>query len=177
MRGDPDVDALPCKQVSRSASEPLLLSLVNHKIHVLSVSTCAKLKRSVQLDLGHRKHGGTEKGGVISPLLSNISLHWFETCAMMVAKATNQVMSIVRYADDFVILAREWADGFVQRIENELENRFGLVVKRGKKRILDMKADRSALSFLGYEFRCTISSVASTSFELVLRSRRRMDVQ
>ena len=91
-------------------------------------------------------------------------------------KATNQVMSIVRYADDFVILAREWADGFVQRIENELENRFGLVVKRGKKRILDMKADRSALSFLGYEFRCTISSVASTSFELVLRSRRRMDV-
>ena len=107
MRGDPDVDALPCKQVSRSASEPLLLSLVNHKIHVLSVSTCAKLKRSVQLDLGHRKHGGTEKGGVISPLLSNISLHWFETCAMMVAKTTNQVMSIVRYADDFVTLARE----------------------------------------------------------------------
>ena len=51
---------------------------------------------------------GTPQGGVISPLLSNIYLHWFETCAMLVAKATNQVMSIVRYADDFVILAGKW---------------------------------------------------------------------
>ena len=51
------------------------------------------------------KGKGTPQGGVISPLLSNIYLHWFETCAMLVAKATNQVMSIVRYADDFVILA------------------------------------------------------------------------
>jgi RNA-directed DNA polymerase len=96
---------------------------------------------------------GTPQGGVISPLLSNIYLHWFETCAMLVAKATNQVMSIVRYADDFVILARKWADGFVQRIECELENRFGLVVNREKTRLLDMGADKSALVFLGYEFR------------------------
>ena len=72
---------------------------------------------------------------------------------MLAAKATSQVMSIVRYADDFVILAGRWADGFVQRIECELENRFGLVVNREKSRLLDMDADRSALAFLGYEFR------------------------
>ena len=96
---------------------------------------------------------GTPQGGVISPLLSNIYLHWFETCAMLAAKATNQVMSIVRYADDFVILAGKWADGFVQRIEGELESRFGLVVNREKTRLLDMGADKAALSFLGYEFR------------------------
>ena len=99
------------------------------------------------------KGKGTPQGGVISPLLSNVYLHWFETCAMLVAKATNQVMSIVRYADDFVILAGKWADGFVQRIEGELENRFGLVVNREKSKLLDMEADKSALSFLGYEFR------------------------
>ena len=99
------------------------------------------------------KGKGTPQGGVISPLLSNIYLHWFETCAMLVAKATNQVMSIVRYADDFVILAGKWADGFVQRIEGELESRFGLVVNREKTRLLDMGADKAALSFLGYEFR------------------------
>ena len=72
---------------------------------------------------------------------------------MLVAKATNQVMSIVRYADDFVILARKWADGFVQWIESELENRFGLVVNREKTKLLDIEADKFALSFLGYEFR------------------------
>ncbi len=99
------------------------------------------------------KGRGTPQGGVISPLLSNIYLHWFETCVMLVAKGTNQVMSIVRYADDFVILARKLQRGFVQRIEGELEGRFGLVVNRDKTKVLDMKADKDALMFLGYEFR------------------------
>ena len=114
------------------------------------------LKATIVEPDGERKNPkgkGTPQGGVISPLLSNIYLHWFETCAMLVAKATNQVMSIVRYADDFVILARKWADGFVQRIESELESRFGLVVNREKTKLLDMGADKAALSFLGYEFR------------------------
>ena len=96
---------------------------------------------------------GTPQGGVISPLLSNIYLHWFERCATLIASATNQVMSIVRYADDFVILAGEWADGFIRRIEDALENRFGLTVNREKSKLLDMKAPKSALAFLGYEFR------------------------
>ena len=114
------------------------------------------LKATIVEPNGVRKNPkgkGTPQGGVISPLLSNIYLHWFETCAAWVAKQTNQVMSIVRYADDFVILARKWADGFVQRIEGELEGRFGLVVNREKTRLLDMDAEKSALSFLGYEFR------------------------
>ncbi len=96
---------------------------------------------------------GTPQGGVVSPLLSNIYLHWFERYATLIAKATNQIMSIVRYADDFVILARRWADGFIQRIEDTLENRFGLSVNREKTKLLDMRADKSALAFLGYEFR------------------------
>ena len=99
------------------------------------------------------KGKGTPQGGVISPLLSNVYLHWFETCAAWVAKQTNQVMSIVRYADDFVILAGKLKDVFVRRIEQELETRFGLVVNREKTKVLDMEADKSALAFLGYEFR------------------------
>ena len=99
------------------------------------------------------KGKGTPQGGVISPLLSNVYLHWFETCAAWVAKQTNQVMSIVRYADDFVILAGKLKDVFVRRIEQELETRFGLVVNREKTKVLDMDADKSALAFLGYEFR------------------------
>ena len=99
------------------------------------------------------KGRGTPQGGGISPLLSNIYLHWFETCATLVAKGMNQVMSIVRYADDFVILARKLQGRFVQEIERELEGRFGLVVNRDKTKVLDMRADKSALGFLGYEFR------------------------
>lgn len=99
------------------------------------------------------KGRGTPQGGVISPLLSNIYLHWFETCATLVAKGMDQVMSIVRYADDFVILARKLQGRFAQEIERELEGRFGLVVNRDKTKALDMRADKSALGFLGYEFR------------------------
>ena len=96
---------------------------------------------------------GTPQGGVISPLLSNVFLHWFETCANIIAKGTGQVMTIVRYADDFVILVREWKDGFRQKVEDAIEGRFGLVVNRDKTRCVDMKAPHESLAFLGYEFR------------------------
>ena len=99
------------------------------------------------------KGKGTPQGGVISPLLSNIYLHWFETCAASVAKKTNQVMSIVRYADDFVILAGKLKDEFVRRIEHELEHRFDLVVNKEKTKTVDLNAPKAALTFLGYEFR------------------------
>ena len=99
------------------------------------------------------KGRGAPQGGVISPLLSNIYLHWFETCAALVAKGMHQVMSIVRYADDFVILARKLQGEFVRKVESELEGRFGLVVNRDKTKVLDMRAEKAALGFLGYEFR------------------------
>ena len=99
------------------------------------------------------KGRGTPQGGVISPLLSNIYLHWFETCATLVAKGMNQVMSIVRYADDFVILARAWVDGFLKKVEGILEGRMGLTVNREKTKTLDFREPHTTLTFLGYEFR------------------------
>ena len=99
------------------------------------------------------KGRGTPQGGVISPLLSNIYLHWFETIATLTAKAMGQAMAIVRYADDFVILAKEWAAGFLGRVEGILEGRMGLTVNREKTKVLDLDAERSSLDFLGYEFR------------------------
>jgi RNA-directed DNA polymerase len=46
---------------------------------------------------------GTAQGGVISPLLANIGLHGLETFI----KSTNPKLSVVRYADDFVVTARD----------------------------------------------------------------------
>lgn len=43
---------------------------------------------------------GTPQGGVISPLLANIYLHYFDK------KMTRRGYKLVRYADDFVILAK-----------------------------------------------------------------------
>lgn len=46
---------------------------------------------------------GTPQGGVISPLLANIGLHGLETFI----KATNKRLGVVRYADDFIVTARD----------------------------------------------------------------------
>ena len=46
---------------------------------------------------------GTPQGGVISPLLANIGLHGLE----MYIKSTNPKLGVVRYADDFIVTARD----------------------------------------------------------------------
>ena len=76
-----------------------------------------------------------------------------EEIAAIAAKAMGQAMSIVRYADDFVILAKNWVGGFLRKVESILEERMGLTVNREKTKLLNLDAERSSLTFLGYDFR------------------------
>lgn len=99
------------------------------------------------------KGKGTPQGGVISPLLANIYLHWFERIAQIEGAKAGQKFSLVRYADDFVLMARELTDGFVRKVEDILERRMELKVNREKTKIVDMRADKAELNFLGYGFR------------------------
>ena len=131
--------------VQMRISDGRVLGLIRHWLKV-----CVQEPNGVRTS---PKGRGTPQGGVISPLLANIYLHWFETIVSLTAKACGQVMSIVRYADDFVILARSWADGFLQRVEGILEGRMGLTVNRGKTKVLDFREPHTTLTFLGYDFR------------------------
>ena len=131
--------------VQMRISDGRVLGLIRHWLKV-----CVQEPNGVRIS---PKGRGTPQGGVISPLLANIYLHWFETIVSLTAKACGQVMSIVRYADDFVILARSWADGFLQRVEGVLEGRMGLTVNREKTKVLDFREPHTTLTFLGYDFR------------------------
>ena len=97
---------------------------------------------------------GTPQGGVISPLLSNIYLHWFDKVFHRPdgpgqwAKA-----KLVRYADDFVVLARYQSTKLTGFIESKLENWMGLELNRDKTRVVDLKKPGASLDFLGYTFR------------------------
>ncbi len=54
-----------------------------------------------------RPRQGTPQGGVISPLLSNVYLHWFDKLFHRAdGPAQWAGAKLVRYADDFVVLAR-----------------------------------------------------------------------
>ena len=103
---------------------------------------------------GHRPQQGTPQGGVLSPLLANVYLHWFDKCfhrkggPAQFAKA-----KLVRYADDFVVLARYQGPKLIAWVENTLENWLGLTINRKKTRVVNLDAKDAWLDFLGYRFR------------------------
>lgn len=103
--------------------------------------------------VAHRPRSGTPQGGVISPLLANSYLHWFDRAFHgKNGPARWARAKLVRYADDFVVLARYQGPKLVQWIEHTLETRLGLTLNRVKTRIVKLKqGDR--LDFLGYSFR------------------------
>jgi group II intron reverse transcriptase/maturase len=84
------------------------------------------LKAGVMED-GNIRHpdSGTPQGGVVSPLISNVFLHyvldqWFE---QEVKPRMRQPAFLIRYADDFVIGFRDQADA--QRVMEVIPKRFG----------------------------------------------------
>jgi len=101
-----------------------------------------------------RSQTGTPQGGVISPLLSNIYLHWFDK-AFHRPEGPGQWANakLVRYADDFVVLARYQTKRLAEFIETKLEQWLGLELNREKTRVVDLRQVGANLDFLGYTFR------------------------
>ena len=97
---------------------------------------------------------GTPQGGVISPLLANIYLHWFDkTFHGSDGPAQWAKARLVCYADDFVVMARYQGDRLKKWIEHRLESWLGLVINREKTRTVQLKQESQTLDFLGYSFR------------------------
>ncbi len=101
-----------------------------------------------------RPKQGTPQGGVISPLLANLYLHWFEKSFYRGdGPGTWAKAHLVRYADDFVVLARYQSRHLVNWIEGNLEGRFGLTINREKTRTVRLVEPGESLSFLGFTLR------------------------
>ena len=97
---------------------------------------------------------GTPQGGVISPLLANLYLHQFdEAFNGPQGPRTRYNARLVRYADDFVVLARYIGAPIQEFIENMLEGRLGLTLNREKTRTLKLPDTGETLDFLGFTFR------------------------
>ena len=101
-----------------------------------------------------RSKKGTPQGGVISPLLANVYLHWFEKVFYSIegpglwAKA-----QIVRYADDFVVMARYTGNRMCDFIESKIETWLGLELNRDKTKVVDLRQPGASVDFLGFTFR------------------------
>jgi RNA-directed DNA polymerase len=101
-----------------------------------------------------RSKKGTPQGGVISPLLANLYLHWFDA-VFHGPEGPGQwaAAKLVRYADDFVVLARYQGKRLRDWIETKLEDRLGLEINRDKTRVVELKEEGASLNFLGFTFR------------------------
>jgi RNA-directed DNA polymerase len=101
-----------------------------------------------------RSKEGTPQGGVISPLLANLYLHWFDKLFHRSDGPYRWANArLVRYADDFVILARYMGSQIECFVERTLQSRFGLTVNREKTRTVKLREKGASLDFLGYTFR------------------------
>ena len=101
-----------------------------------------------------RNPRGTPQGGVLSPLLANIYLHWFDRVFHRPEGPAQWANAkLVRYADDFVVLARYLSPRLQDFIEGKLEGWLGLQINRDKTRTLDLRQPGQSLDFLGYTFR------------------------
>jgi RNA-directed DNA polymerase len=94
-----------------------------------------------------RNLAGTPQGGVISPLLSNIYLHYLDS---VWKRQCGHLGKLVRYADDFVVMCETAKDC------EEAERRVGIILERlklqlhpEKTRRVDLTEGREGFDFLG----------------------------
>jgi len=102
-----------------------------------------------------RTVAGTPQGGVISPLLSNIYLHVLD---LLWTRHSAPLGTLVRYADDFVIMCRTRAacEQAEERIRVIL-GRLGLELHPEKTRQVELFDGKEGFDFLGCQLRKRLS--------------------
>jgi RNA-directed DNA polymerase len=98
---------------------------------------------------------GAPQGGVISPLLANLYLHWFDVVFHRRGGPAQWAGArLIRYADDFVVLATEIGPRLTAWVEATMEGWLGLRINRAKTRVITLTPESGTdCSFLSYTFR------------------------
>ena len=143
---------------------------INHKALLDKINTYPRLRKQIKswlksgvLDQGEifSTKEGTPQGGVISPLLANIALHGMEERIKQYAetlkypgmgkKDKRTSLSLIRYADDFVIMHKDIEVVIAcQKIIAEWLNDMGLELKPSKTKLTHTLNDYNGN--VGFEF-------------------------
>jgi len=113
-----------------------------------------------------RSRQGTPQGGVISPRLANLYLHWFDKVFHLPTGPAHWAPAkLVRYADDFVVLARHQGRKLKEFLEDKLETWMGLEINRDKTRVVHLREEEVLWTFWDTRFGttgiCTAERVAT----------------
>ncbi len=108
---------------------------------------------------------GTPQGGVISPLLSNLYLHWFDVIFHKDGGPGKMINAkLIRFADDFVVLTRFRSYQTEEFIRRKLEEWMGLVLNKEKTKVVDLTQKKSSIDFLGFNLRFVRSKYNSGQY-------------
>jgi group II intron reverse transcriptase/maturase len=130
-----------------SVDKKILISMLKHNISDKNLNKLmSRFINAGVVEEGHNYNpeAGVPQGGVSSPIYANIYLHyvldlWFEK---VVKKKTKGYVELVRYCDDFIILAENQED--THSILNALKKRlykFNLELSKEKTKIIELKRD------------------------------------
>jgi RNA-directed DNA polymerase len=144
-----------------SIPQDQLMAIVERRIADRSVLKLIRMwLRSPVMEEGEKGSGkrtskGTPQGGVISPLLANIYLHEMDRAFHEDGEGPyhRAKARLVRYADDFVILARHIGPEIIQWVDGKLEGDLGIELNRDKTNIVRMEKKGTTLDFLGFTLR------------------------
>jgi RNA-directed DNA polymerase len=138
------------KAVERRVTDRSVLSLIRMWLDAPVEDREENGRRTVR-----RSKQGTPQGGVISPLLANLYLHWFDVVFhRKEGPGTWAKARLVRYADDFVIMARYVEGRITGWVEETVEEWLGLTINRDKTRVVSVtRRGGESLDFVGYTFR------------------------
>lgn len=99
----------------------------------------------------HYPRQGTPQGGVISALLANVYLHWLDKRFHdRDGPARFANARLVRFADDFVVLAHRQGARLTRWLEATIEGWMGLEINRTKTRIARLMKPGDYVDFVGY---------------------------
>ncbi|MDR3694807.1 MAG: group II intron reverse transcriptase/maturase [Mucilaginibacter sp.] len=132
------------KALKERISDPRILRLI-------SLWLKTPVYEDGQFKGGKKNAVGTPQGGVISPLLANIYLHLLDRIVNKPGSTFGKLgISIVRYADDFVLMGKRITEEALNKLKSILE-KMGLTLNETKtKRI---QSEQEAFNFLGHTIR------------------------
>ena len=132
------------KTLQERIADPRLLKLIGKWLK-------APVYEDGQFKGGKKTKVGTPQGGVISPLLANLYLNLLDrTVNKMQGMFQRAGVAIVRYADDFVLMAGQIPAQIEEKL-NELISRMGLELNTTKTR--KVNASQTSFDFLGFTMR------------------------
>jgi RNA-directed DNA polymerase len=132
-------------ELQRRIADRSLLKLIRQWLHSPVAEEDGTIRRTKQ---------GTPQGGVISPLLANIYLHRLDRAFHEEESSPYRFANarLIRFADDFLVMARYMGKRITSWLEETLEKDLGLRINRDKTGIVRM-LKKESLNFLGFTLR------------------------